>query len=248
MAWKARLGDCDSDGTHHLHSSPHPQPYMSVVSVVLTCSAAPRSRAPPSPIALSPSLPVCKHKHWPGSMGLQVLQHTHSESKAASKSTFQPHSSAVSVVLTCSAAPRSRAPSSPMLLKRRLAKCKCERALTQDVGLPLCLQSTHKSTHRPISRPDPDPQPHMSVFSVVLTRSAAPRSRAPAAPMLLRKRLLMCKCEHSGAPSLQLQLINIHIEASLQLCQRRVDLQRRAQVPCACSADVVVCKAAHVRM
>jgi hypothetical protein len=36
----------------------------------------------------------------------------------------------------------------------------------------------------------------MSVVSVVLTRSAAPRSRAPAAPMLLFERLPMCKCEH----------------------------------------------------
>jgi hypothetical protein len=36
------------------------------------------------------------------------------------------------------------------------------------------------------------PLPHPSVVSVVLTRSAAPRSRAPAAPMLLPPRLLMC--------------------------------------------------------
>jgi hypothetical protein len=38
------------------------------------------------------------------------------------------------------------------------------------------------------------------------------------------------------------------MQASLQLRQRRVDLQRRAQVPRARIADVVATKAAHVQV
>ncbi len=62
-----------------------------------------------------------------------------------------------------------------------------------------------------------------------------------------------------GAPSLppQLQhthtasngiLNHIHIPASRQRRQRRVDLQRRAQVPRAFIADVFLIKATHVQV
>jgi hypothetical protein len=42
--------------------------------------------------------------------------------------------------------------------------------------------------------------------------------------------------------------IHIYIPASLKRRQRRVDLQRRAQVPHTFIADVVVTKAAHVQV
>jgi hypothetical protein len=126
--------------THHLGSSlkSTSQPHMSVVIVVLTCSAVPRSRAPASPMLLRSRLPICKFEHWPRSWGSLCLCHrncsTPTPPQIASTSSSQPHFSFVSVVLTCSAAPRSRAPASPMLLRSRLP---CANVSTGN-GTPLC--------------------------------------------------------------------------------------------------------------
>jgi hypothetical protein len=55
------------------------------------------------------------------------------------------------------------------------------------------------------------------------------------------------KLQHTHTPLNSIH-IHTHIPASLQRRQRRVDLQRHAQVPRACSADVVDIKAAHVQV
>jgi hypothetical protein len=52
-----------------------------------------------------------------------------------------------------------------------------------------------------------------------------------------------CNCNTPTPPH-----IHSHIPASLQLRQRRVDPQRRAQVPRACSANAVPTEAAHVQV
>jgi hypothetical protein len=101
------------------------QPHMSFVSVVLTCSAAPRSPAPSSPMRLPLRLPMCKCEHWPRSWGLPPY-HCNCNTPlppqiaSTSTSTSQPHCSVVSVVLTRSAAPKYRAPATPMLFQERL--------------------------------------------------------------------------------------------------------------------------------
>jgi hypothetical protein len=91
------------------------------------------------------------------------------------------HSSLASVLLNCSAVNSSSAPASPILFQKRLHIHNCKH------GAWRCRQNHphHIIVHI---------QPHWSDFSVVLTCSAAPRSRAPASPMLLRSRLPgMCK-------------------------------------------------------
>jgi hypothetical protein len=128
---------------------------------------------------------MCTCEHWPRSLG--SLSATATAPQIASTPTSQPHSSVVSVVLTCSAAPRSRAPASPILLPVRLPMCKCEHCH----GGPF--SATKTSTHRLIPSPHPHPQPHLSRVSVVLTRRAAPRSRAPTSPIPLPSRLPWCK-------------------------------------------------------
>ena len=152
------------------------------------------------------------------------------------------------MLLTRSAAPRSRAPASPMMLSRRLSMWKCEHwPYSQGFlsgALPPQLQYTHTTTSISISTSTS--QPHSSIVSVVLTWSAAPRSRAPAAPILFQPRLPMKTCEHRPR-SPRHKSTSIRMSALLQLRQRRVDLQRCAQIPRACSADVVPRKAAHVQ-
>jgi len=115
----------------------------------------------------------------------------HGISTSTSKSTSKPHTSSVSVVLACSAAPSSRAPASRMLFLQRLPMSKCENWPRAWGSLP--------ATHKPHFAPHPHHNripSHSSVVSVVLTCSAAPRSRAPASPMQLSPRLPMYKCEH----------------------------------------------------
>jgi hypothetical protein len=158
--------------------------------------------------------------------------------------------SVVSVLLTRSAAPRSRAPTAPMLLPSRLPRCKCYTlAVAKDVWgfLSATATATATATHTHIHIITS--QPHLSVVSVTLTCSASPRSRAPAAPMQQYVRLLMCKCEHwprswrNCTPP-----CHIHIPASLQRLERRVDPQCSAHVPRACIADFAAIKADYVHV
>jgi hypothetical protein len=140
---------------------PHPKPHLSIVSVVLTCSAAPRSRAPPTPIALSPRLPCASITFSTGQgRGAPSLspQLQHTQTAFTYTSTSQPHCSFVSVLLTCSAAPRSRAPSSPMLLKRRLAN-----GASVSTGQGRHGRATTTATHPHRPHVHPHPHPHSSL-------------------------------------------------------------------------------------
>jgi hypothetical protein len=127
-----------------------PQPHSSVVSVVLTCSAAARSPAPSSPIPLYERLPMCNCERWLRTWGslsaTATATHVHPHQQR-STSAPQPHSSVVSVVLTCSVALRSRTPAAPMLFMSRLPMCKCEHLPRSWVSLSLTHLHRAPSSH-----------------------------------------------------------------------------------------------------
>jgi hypothetical protein len=72
----------------------------------------------------------------------------------------------------------------------------CGTGIFSRLSRPSQRQHTHTASSASTSACTCAPQPHFSSVSVVLTSSAVPRSRAPAAPMLLPARLAMHKCEH----------------------------------------------------
>jgi hypothetical protein len=159
---QASFGDCESNTTSPLKSTS--QPHSSVISDVLICSAAPRSRAPSSPMLLPLRLPIYECEHWPRLGGLPFF-HRNCNAPTSSSFTFtstsKPHSSVVSAVLTCSAAPRSRAPVAPTLLQPRLPMSKCEHCTgrAKGVGAPLSATETGTHPHRLKWHPHPHHSP-----------------------------------------------------------------------------------------
>jgi hypothetical protein len=141
-------------------------PYLSLVSVVLTCSAAPRSRAPASPMSLFQRLPI-----WKCDQTAKVVRLAFRKSNTPSPPyTTSPHLD-----------PHAHA--HPALLQH-----------WPSVALSLGHRNCTTHSHRSITSSHRHPHPfacklHFNVISVVLSCSAAPRSRTPAAPMLLFARL-----------------------------------------------------------